>query len=792
MKPNDLVMQKARIIFFFLSLQFFLYNMGLVGLRLSLFGAVLFLLIFTALSLPPRGFRTSHILPAFGLLLTLAVIVRGSYEAVFVFPFYLATLLLLPKRPDHGEGEREALVIGVFIYSALALLQFYVPGMWHLFHSWGLVISRFSGLLIGQSYLLGRTPSGVPLFLMFLSYYFALALFAREEGFRYYIKMVVLLLIAQVVVLVLLTPLAILIQIKGPAFDVLLLNPEVFLFAGFCLTLRAKRPEMSTPEAGFKLLWAFAPGIIALVIAIVLALRPSPGEPGGKVLLYDQGYMNWRTPVYGKYGHKSGGMFGYLPKMLTAAGYEVETVDSLSRENISGADAIVVINVLDYFSEGEKDAVRQFVREGGGLLALGDHTGVQGIRGPFNDLLEPYRIEFLFDSASFLTKGWGEEAIAIPHPVTHGLYSPSEMDIWVGASLQIRPPARPVIVGRYGYSDIGDIAAVDHAYLGNRVYDPGEQLGDIVLVAANDYGRGRVLVFGDTSSFQNSAMVSSYRFVNRVFSWLTSGGSYGAMKTIILPLLLAVLALVVVLRRSAAIAGIISLAMVAGTLVGALPRRIEEHVDLDMATAVIESSHLERFDQLTWYDDCTGGLQYNLMRAGIYPLLMTRFSEEQIAGSEVAIIIAPVKSFSDGEAAVLERFMEQGGWILYTCGAEENDGSRSFLERQGLRLLDVPLTTFVDSLGTAAVNVYEGWGVEVSAPGAEIIAEKFGFPYIVRVPRGEGGIVLIADSHFLHCKNLEGMEEYYEGNIIFLKELFEDFLGKPETGRTNADGEAGT
>ena len=57
-------MPKARIIFYFLSLQLFLYNMGLLGKRLSLFGAVLFLVVFTALSLAPRVPRKSHILPA--------------------------------------------------------------------------------------------------------------------------------------------------------------------------------------------------------------------------------------------------------------------------------------------------------------------------------------------------------------------------------------------------------------------------------------------------------------------------------------------------------------------------------------------------------------------------------------------------------------------------------------------------------------------------------------------------------------------------------------------------------
>ena len=54
-----------------------------------------------------------------------------------------------------------------------------------------------------------------------------------------------------------------------------------------------------------------------------------------------------------------------------------------------------------------------------------------------------------------------------------------------------------------------------NAYLGNRLHDPGEQIGDMVLVASRPYVTGWVLVFGDTSPFQNGALVTSHLFVAR-------------------------------------------------------------------------------------------------------------------------------------------------------------------------------------------------------------------------------------------------------------------------------------
>lgn len=770
-------MRTARILSLFLSIQFFLYNMGLLGRRLSLLASALSLLIFISLSLPEQRLlaRGAHVVPAFGLFLALAVIVRGSHEEVFAFPALLASMLLLPAREDHAEGERRSLLLAVFLFSTIIFSQLHVPVIWYFLHAWGLMFSQFAGRLIAQEYLLGQTAAGVPVFLGFFSYHTVVAIFSRSGGLRYFIKTTFILLILQVAVLVLLTPIAIIIQLKEPGWDLLFLHPECFIFGGLLFSLLVKPPAPAPVSGRSGLRTSLVAGLIAFICSGFLALRPDPGAGGGTILIYDKGYLNWKTPEYGYYGHKSGGMFGYLPQFVEAAGYEVKKSRELTRDELSGADAVILINVLDYFSDGEKEAVREFVRGGGGLLALGDHTGVQGIRGPFNDLLSPFGIEFLFDSSTFLTKGWGEEAVLLPHPVTHGLSSPAEMDIWVGATLDLRLPARPVVVAKYGFSDIGDITAVDHAYLGNRIYDPGEQLGDLLLVAETEYGRGRVLVFGDTSPFQNSALVFSHRFVSRVLSWLVSGGSPGPLRRVILPILLALIAAAVVVRRNALMAGVVSAAVLVGVFSGSAPRRIPRSTVLDIPTAIVDHSHFERFDQLTWFDDCTGGLLYNLMRAGYFPINVHIFSAEQISSSKVVVIIAPVEPFNETESVVLDRFMAKGGWVLYACGNEERDGSWRFLERHGLRLLDVPLTTFTDDIWGSLVNVQEGWGVEVMNPRAEVLAEKYGYPYIVKVNRGAGGMIFIADSYFLLNRNIEGMEEYYEGNIEFLKNIFEGF-----------------
>ena len=90
--------------------------------------------------------------------------------------------------------------------------------------------------------------------------------------------------------------------------------------------------------------------------------------------------------------------------------------------------------------------------------------------------------------------------------------------------------ARPVIVARHGFSDRGNQNNADRAFLGNRRYDRGERLGDIVLAADAKQGQGAVLVFGDTSPFQNLPIPFHWRFVLDTFSYVSGhfGYAYGA------------------------------------------------------------------------------------------------------------------------------------------------------------------------------------------------------------------------------------------------------------------------
>jgi len=423
-------------------------------------------------------------------------------------------------------------------------------------------------------------------------------------------------------------------------------------------------------------------------------------------------------------------------------------------------------------------AIWDYVADGGSLLILGDHTGVKGIRGPFNDLLEPVNIEFEFDSGTFWAQGWRDALEFIPHPIHRDVIVSEDIQIWVGASLAFAPPAEPVIIGKYGFSDIGDAANLERSYLGDRLYNPGEQMGDICLVAAAPYGKGRVLVFGDTSPFQNGALVTAWAFTQRVFQWMTSppdrGGTLAKSALIILAVVLILLARNTI-SRDVHSWSILALGLVLGVLATdrlAAPPPLPK---IDLPKALIDLSHVERVDQLTWYDDCVGGLELSLGRNEYCAMIMREFSKPLVMDSRLLIVIAPAKSFSGEELETIDSFVTSGGVLILSTGYEEKDASESLFDLFGVSVHNIPLAHFDIEQYGQTVHVSEGWPLEVSAAGATPILQHPGSPdpVMVYVPRGKGGALIIGDSQFLLNSNLESLEEWHLGNILFLKEIFE-------------------
>lgn len=727
----------------------------------------------------------ARLLVAGGFLLAAALSARLGETGV------LAALALIVAAAAVAAGQASAQaaiarshLLALAVFALLWPLYRLGGAFWNGLERLSLAYSGAVGRLVGDQYVLSATAIALPGLILAALFVLARAMLAAERSWAWALRALGILLAAHLIGLAALEPLAIGVQRWAPWLDYLLLNPQallvLFMIAGLAVAERGAPPAAAAAPvaAGAAARAALAALAGALVWAFVVGWSPPVRPVAGRVLLYDRGFLDWKLPQFGRYGQRSGGMFGLLPVVLRGWGYQPTiSTDSLIERHLADYQCVVLINVNTSFSARELEDLRRFVERGGSLLVLGDHTGVVGIRGPYNELLRPFGIRYQFDCASFPGNSWEYAMAPITHPLRAGLTHDDEPQIWVGASLEADPPARPVLLARYGFSDFGEPTQYEMSYLGDRKFNPGERLDDLVLAAERRYGRGRVLVFGDTSPFQSGALVKSQRFVARVFGYLL--GRPAAWPRVLTALLavvgLAVIAVALGRPRAAPATALaaVPLGVALGAALALAPHARAETPWPQAAVALIDHSHVERFDELSWFDDCVGGLEYNLLRNEYLPRWVERGLARELERASVLFVIAPARRFGAAEVAAVDRFVERGGWLFLSVGYEEREGSKNLLDHFGFDVGPTPLTQFEERVGPLEVRFHKGWPLVALAKDAQVLASHLERPVVAARRIGRGGVVVVGDSWFFLNRNLEGENGAYEGNVQFVRQLLD-------------------
>ena len=768
---------------------------------------------------------------------TLLLVTRMQMLWLVCIPIFVSGLDLTLQGCKIKRKELYLLSVTSFVYALFFILVQTIPTLWYSIQQFSLLFSSTIGLLTGKSMLLGPSTSGLWIVIIFLIFSCCVYVLISLRK-KYFALNLIGVAIAWIIYLVILG-----VVDFGSKSDVLNLHYILFIF---CLIptfvhlakIKLKEEPLKLGFKDIKLRCIFKNGAAwALVLLFIsgIALTAFPGANstntnGAKKNILFYGYNmlgGWDVPEYGKYGRIASGMFGILPHYLNNSGYNVEIVvknkeeflnetfplyenitryvnltdyakiiesSSITNDLLNSINTFVVINLNTSFSPSECEVIWDFVEKGGSLLVLGDHTDVGGMMNPLNNLLKPVGISYRFDDALPIDQEfeWMPCYQLMSHPITYDIDSLDEIEISIGASLDINAFSSPVIIGRYGLSDEGNRLNAEGTYLGDYEYNRGEQIGDIILVAGAYYGNGRVLVFGDTSPFQNSAIVNSLPFLTNVFNWLGSQRTATIEYAQIgVSLVLLIGAFVICLRfRGSKIHFVlfplaICIALVISASVNPI---ILGHEEIKGNLVYIDASHVERFDLEPYRDNSLTGTILNLMRNNYLPLLLRDFSKDKIENSEMLIFNAPTKTFSNDEVDFIEQYIYNGGLVILSTGYQDKDASMPLLREFQLDLYDIPLgpipyveenpeefqkePRFVDSW---PISIRENNDTEIFY-SINISDETYVLMTFTKY--GEGGLLLIGDSKFLTDKNIESLTDYWPGNIQFLKNVLDEMKTK--------------
>jgi len=520
----------------------------------------------------------------------------------------------------------------------------------------------------------------------------------------------------------------------------------------------------------------------AVVTAILLAAAatwctPATSLEGKKIVISDRLFGNFLKPQHGDYGHLSIGMYGNLQPFIESLGGRAIVSSDLSPKDLNDADALVLIypnkpffdedtdhllriadpfvsvSFSDVLQQLQVDRVWNYVERGGTLLVMGEHTVAEEnvprpTRNYINQVLQRSAIRLNFDSAMFEIGGWLQSYQPLSHPITEGMEdSRNQFGVVIGGSLDVKYPARPVLIGRWGWADPGDEGS-SVSMMGNHRYDPGERLDDLVLIAEQKIGKGRVVAFGDPSNVTNGITIGAHSFNARLYSYLThnpehdaAGNTPQSPRRQITMFLLAAVLLVLTLRirEPLPIAAVMLALSVClwfwDARVGAVAdanypdgRKLttteifQERGKLQpnyKQLAYIDDAHLGYYSEESWRPEGTMGLAMNLMRNGYLTLMAPDLKPDRLKGASLLVMPAPTRALSRGEREALKDWVDGGGQLVMTVGWDRYAPNRDLLADYGYYLEKIPLDQFPPEVVAAVRRARPGYEIVDGGVGVQ-------------------------------------------------------------------------
>lgn len=264
--------------------------------------------------------------------------------------------------------------------------------------------------------------------------------------------------------------------------------------------------------------------LIALQGTMVLQDSHAAAQDKG-LIIFDVSHGIWRDPDHGEFTISAG--YSILAEALTDEGFTVgENRLSLS-SGLTEARVLVIVYLGQPLTSDELSAIDNFVKNGGGLLILGDCNYSYGSEeyGYLNVLSRKFGIAFNSDTVVD-----PDDSVASHHKkiVVHDFadqyitLGTGEIKYVWGSSLAVTPPAEAL-----AFSDEDSWADRNR----NNILDSTERRGPLPVVAASEFGQGRVVAIGEKRLLNNAQLgdrlvdiggmeLDTLGFAVRAFHWL--------------------------------------------------------------------------------------------------------------------------------------------------------------------------------------------------------------------------------------------------------------------------------
>jgi len=244
-----------------------------------------------------------------------------------------------------------------------------------------------------------------------------------------------------------------------------------------------------------------------ILLLIGSSVCPAGARRDGAVA-FDEAHGDWESTLRPMdttwYGMSSTYNYASLYEWLSYY-VDVERITGeISPEALEGIQIVVLKTPSIPYSAEEIMTLADFVCQGGGLLVIGDHTNVFGSTTVLNEVLAPFDLRLRYDSTYDLATGSFTIAESARYPADPISLHVDRFEFMTSCSLEPSIRSIPVL------TDVSTLA--NWADYGTRDFFPEERFthassfGGLTQAAIMPHGRGRVVVFTDSTCFSNFSM----------------------------------------------------------------------------------------------------------------------------------------------------------------------------------------------------------------------------------------------------------------------------------------------
>ena len=385
------------------------------------------------------------------------------------------------------------------------------------------------------------------------------------------------------------------------------------------------------------------------------------------------------------------------------AGVTVSKREKIGKWLLEGdvsSKAFVIKCVTKPYSDDEVAIIDSFVRQGGNLIVVGEHTDVLFMNTYLNKVSTKFGMFFPADSIYNLDGDWcvSTRLDMAHHPALHFV----DDFYWAnGCTIKLQDPAKPLIQSPWASFTEPANYYVEN-FFGNKIVDRTDDLGRSVIAATAEKGLGRVFAWTDSTCFNNHLFFTygRRRLIKSVLGWFSSKGSGPSTALTLLLLLVSLLLLgknnnmgsflwSLFLVAPLALALGFSLAsfvnartMPAPSLIRPLPQK-----------TIVDGTHRPRpvivFEgRVRWEPGVVSLLPIfgDLARLPWFPEAHRRgpITKQTLKNCKLLVIAGNRERYSQEEIETIEGFVQQGGGLLLIEGASSDGAINSLAHSFGL------------------------------------------------------------------------------------------------------------